>query len=283
MALPTYAELLKNIRIAAGMSQVELARKINCDQAVISRFEKGTREPSLEYLSKYADIFNLKIDYLVNGSVNLWDLAKRFDQKISTKCTKYLHDQNSYLREIYPFLLFIKDEKGINYTQNFLKNMGVDSLLYFGPNEKISTHIVFDFIQNLLDSKIITKNNLSKIIKKSQLSESHGIFYEFMTKLENACDIINFWAINSTYYDSLYSYDVKRVFDQIDLIAKIKLDENKLNSLDTKVIEFYSQYRTLYLLELPKLETGNRNKLSIIDKLPVNKIKRGCVRLTDAS
>ena len=56
---------LKQIREEKGLSQNELAKKINMTQQRISSYEKGIREPDIETLKILADFFNVSIDYLL--------------------------------------------------------------------------------------------------------------------------------------------------------------------------------------------------------------------------
>lgn len=57
---------LKQIREEKGLSQNELAKKINMTQQRISSYEKGIREPDIETLKILADFFNVSIDYLLD-------------------------------------------------------------------------------------------------------------------------------------------------------------------------------------------------------------------------
>lgn len=56
---------LKQIREENGLSQSDLAKRINMTQQRISSYEKGIREPDIETLNILADFFNVSIDYLL--------------------------------------------------------------------------------------------------------------------------------------------------------------------------------------------------------------------------
>ena len=60
-----FSERLKELRIEKNLGQVELAKQINVSKGIISLWEKGLREPSMQYLIALADYFNCSIDYLV--------------------------------------------------------------------------------------------------------------------------------------------------------------------------------------------------------------------------
>ena len=61
---------LKYLRQKRGISQLKLAMDLNMNQNSISRSEHGQREADYETLIKFADYFNVSIDYLLNRTNN---------------------------------------------------------------------------------------------------------------------------------------------------------------------------------------------------------------------
>jgi transcriptional regulator with XRE-family HTH domain len=61
----TFGENLYQLRRERNMSQQELALKIHSSQQCISQWEKGTTEPTLTYLWRLADLFELEVDELI--------------------------------------------------------------------------------------------------------------------------------------------------------------------------------------------------------------------------
>lgn len=53
--------LLIEKRIKEGLTQAELAKKLNTKQSAISRFESGTSNPTLEFLQKMARALGAKL------------------------------------------------------------------------------------------------------------------------------------------------------------------------------------------------------------------------------
>lgn len=56
---------LKEIRLKRNMTQQEVADAIGCSAVVYQRYEKGTRQPSIEVLLRLADVFGVTVDYLL--------------------------------------------------------------------------------------------------------------------------------------------------------------------------------------------------------------------------
>lgn len=56
---------LKELRKKRGISQLKLALDLNMNQNTISRYETGEREADYTTLIRFADYFNVSIDYLL--------------------------------------------------------------------------------------------------------------------------------------------------------------------------------------------------------------------------
>ena len=61
---------LKEIRKSRGISQLKLAIDLNMNQNSISRYECGEREADYNTLIKFADYFNISLDYLLERTDN---------------------------------------------------------------------------------------------------------------------------------------------------------------------------------------------------------------------
>ena len=56
---------LKELRKKRGITQLKLALDLNMNQNSISRYETGEREADYATLIRFADYFNVTIDYLL--------------------------------------------------------------------------------------------------------------------------------------------------------------------------------------------------------------------------
>ena len=55
------------LRKRAGMSQLQLANKLNIGPSAIGMYEQGRRTPSVELLINMANLFGVSLDYLITG------------------------------------------------------------------------------------------------------------------------------------------------------------------------------------------------------------------------
>lgn len=59
-----FKDILKYLRTREGISQAELAIRLNISPSAIGNYESGTRKPSYEIEEALADYFNVSIDFL---------------------------------------------------------------------------------------------------------------------------------------------------------------------------------------------------------------------------
>lgn len=59
---------IKQLRLAAGMTQRELAQRINVGNTTLSQYESGARVPSDEVKLKIATVFGVSVDYLLGAT-----------------------------------------------------------------------------------------------------------------------------------------------------------------------------------------------------------------------
>lgn len=57
--------VIRELRLASGLNQVEFARKLSVTKQTISNWENNNIQPSIDMLGKIADFFNVSTDYLL--------------------------------------------------------------------------------------------------------------------------------------------------------------------------------------------------------------------------
>lgn len=61
----SFAEISKYLRSEKNISQIELAKALNVSKACISMIEIGRNEPTANTLNRYADFFDVSVDFLL--------------------------------------------------------------------------------------------------------------------------------------------------------------------------------------------------------------------------
>nr|WP_285123726.1 helix-turn-helix transcriptional regulator [Lactococcus petauri] len=71
MSMEYFGSRLKALRKSAGITQAQLANKLQLASGTISAYEQGLKYPSIEVLIKICDILNTSSDYLLGITSNL--------------------------------------------------------------------------------------------------------------------------------------------------------------------------------------------------------------------
>lgn len=98
---------LKELRTSRNLLQRDVARFLNCSQAVYSRYETGEREIPWEFLVKLSDFYGVSIEYIMG--VNDTESAIQM-QKIMAKL-KCVPEEK--LHQVWEYVVFLssKDKK----------------------------------------------------------------------------------------------------------------------------------------------------------------------------
>lgn len=63
------AEKLVSLRKRAGLTQLDLAEKLNVSRQAISRWEVGTAVPSTDNLKVLGELYGIPVDFLLNDEI----------------------------------------------------------------------------------------------------------------------------------------------------------------------------------------------------------------------
>jgi len=84
---------LKEIRNLKGISQRKLGKMIGVAGTVVSKYERGICDPSIENLVKMAKIFNVSVDTLVGNDSKIVDLTS-LDENRQYVINKVVYELN---------------------------------------------------------------------------------------------------------------------------------------------------------------------------------------------
>ncbi len=62
------AKNLSELRLAKGMTQLEVAEKLNYSDKAVSKWERGESIPDIVVMKQIADMYNVTLDYIVSES-----------------------------------------------------------------------------------------------------------------------------------------------------------------------------------------------------------------------
>ena len=85
--MSSLGEAIRLARLKSGMTQEELATKLNTTKSAISKYELGRREPNLMQLSKIAVALGVPVSALVDG--DYWSTLSDAERKAAFAINPY--------------------------------------------------------------------------------------------------------------------------------------------------------------------------------------------------
>ncbi len=186
-----FANNLKHLRIQSGMTQNELAKKLNKDYSTIGKWELGQRYPIMTDVIKIAELFDISVDDLImknlftinkNSNYEANEPYKSFNEKID----KFMKETN--IRDIKQ----LADSADIPYAtlKDFYEKNSAD-------NSRLSTirklaeymgctmdYLTYNDIENPDEVKINGYNFKNTVKDKDELSkeQEYDILKNFLTE-----------------------------------------------------------------------------------------------------
>lgn len=83
--MDTMGKRLRWARERLGMSQIDAAAKLGITNMSVSNYERGHREPDIATLIRFAELYNVSVQWLATGSdvsgkrADIYDLLQRKD------------------------------------------------------------------------------------------------------------------------------------------------------------------------------------------------------------
>jgi transcriptional regulator with XRE-family HTH domain len=92
---------LKNIREEKGLKREDVATKIGTSQAIIGRYERGERTPSIDIAKNIAEALEVSLDYLAGDtSVLLKDKKMLYRLEVLEKVSPTYKDRILYMLDV---------------------------------------------------------------------------------------------------------------------------------------------------------------------------------------
>lgn len=110
-----FGEILQELRKDHGLTQEEVALKLNVSRTVLSKYESNENEPNLDFLVRCSDFFHVSVDYLLGKTkislpqdfIHEFNYSKNVMKKINFILQKF-SSSKKYIDYVYAVLASLK-------------------------------------------------------------------------------------------------------------------------------------------------------------------------------
>jgi transcriptional regulator with XRE-family HTH domain len=157
--------LLKNAREQKGLKTRELAQLAGIDQALISKFESGTRKPTKEQISKLAQLLEIDYETLMIAWLKEKILYEIGDDELALKALKVAEDEIKYNKTVSNLKLSTSLEKILKEID--LLKQKLDSYRQFDSFKiKQALELEYTFESNRIEGNTMTLRETDMVINE---------------------------------------------------------------------------------------------------------------------
>lgn len=157
--------LLKNAREQKGLKTREVAQLLGIDQALISKFESGTRKPTREQISKLSQLLEIDFETLMIVWLKEKILYEIGDDELALKALKVAEDEIKYNKTISNLKISTSLEKILKEI-DILKDK-LDSYKQFDSYKiKQALELEYTFESNRIEGNTMTLRETEMVINE---------------------------------------------------------------------------------------------------------------------
>lgn len=157
--------LLKNAREQKGLKTREVAQLLGIDQALISKFESGTRKPTREQISKLSQLLEIDFETLMIAWLKEKILYEIGDDELALKALKVAEDEIKYNKTISNLKISTSLEKILKEI-DILKDK-LDSYKQFDSYKiKQALELEYTFESNRIEGNTMTLRETEMVINE---------------------------------------------------------------------------------------------------------------------
>lgn len=159
--MPDFSQRLKELRKERKLTQKQLAENLGIATSTIIKYERGEREPNIQNLKRFANYFNVTVDYLLgfDDEFNNLDLTSKrltlfHDDRVEWDERGHLAYKDSSAKKM---MKFISEQQAMAYYntyRNIALKYGICSLDEIRKMEDTQLKEKVDAFQNSLSGEV---------------------------------------------------------------------------------------------------------------------------------
>ncbi|MGE4233471.1 MAG: helix-turn-helix domain-containing protein [Bacteriovoracia bacterium] len=243
--------ILFRLRKTAKVSQVQLAKLLSLHQAAVCRVENGNQNLTPAELFAISRFFNVPIDSILANDVDYSSVAKRFGRQLPMP-KRYLEYSFSKARDVLPLLHFLYSNCNELDVQRVFDSLDLDPGYLVNPDQEIGAYCFLDIVSYLLSHKLLTRQNIKKVIDQTKRKEVQGFLLPLYKTQTNSISLLKTFILNRHHYNSNFLFDVDSCSgNSITVTVEPARHMEKVDYKNEILEDFICFYRKAYISALP--------------------------------
>jgi len=250
------------MRKAAKISQVELGNILSLHQTAICRIEQGFQSLMIEQLYTISQFFGVKMDALVDGEVDYWKIAQKFNQ-LPPLPDRYAIHPYSKVREVLPSLKFLERRKGAEELSQILNEFQLPKAFFLNPNLDLGVNCHLDFLRHLIKSGELNQDTLKNLTSEARSEAIQGFLHPVYESQINPVALVQTWVLNSHHYEKNFQYVLEDPSkDKIDVSVTPEKHMKDVDYQDDILGNMLCEYKKNYFTQLAKYSHSGELKVT---------------------
>jgi DNA-binding XRE family transcriptional regulator len=217
------AGIVETARKNAGMTQKELADKLEVIQSTVSRIELGSLAPTLFHWMQMCKLLNIPHDAISIGYLDRCTLTRYNSNPVEggynipkayrdLKCIK--------VRGILHFLNYTRNELGENVYLSILSDLKMKPTFFVNLDNQVNLNFLNDFLSAFEDHQKLTSKTKNGIMKYAASEKSHGALSTLYRNADSQIDLMGRFINNAAKYGKAFTMEIEKENpDQITFIT----------------------------------------------------------------
>ena len=169
--------VIKALRKYHGYQQASFCKFLNIQQGTLSKIESGLLSINATVWIDICMKFKINPEAIITGRIEqVEDLPLKLRNELvgNMKVKKrYTRNMGSTVRTVYPLINFLRNQIGMEITNEMLKYLGAPPEYFVIQNLPISILFIQDLVAEISKLGLIDQNNITKLLDYNDAPEVH--------------------------------------------------------------------------------------------------------------
>ncbi len=255
---PVCAQIIRSARKRMGLTQQEVAKVMNVSQSALSKVEHGILIPDLFQWYDFCQTTGIhelscKFGFIDNGqNIVLKHNPREGSYQIPER---YAHHRGEAVRNILPFLDFMKKKMGATAYRDYLKKVHMDEDYFVDYTNQVNMNFLMDMTGELINHAGLNAQTIKELTSAVRQPQFHGVLSQGYEKVKTSEKVVNLVVKNMEKYQLDTHYKIlDQKTDSVDIAVAPNSHMRIFDYKNSQWGSFLCDYQKSWLSEVAHFE-----------------------------